>query len=361
VRNTSQTQSQALSRRAEAGFTLAEMLVSMCLTVVIVGAAILASVNARKATASAGLALEMNGSLRSATDLMVRDLLQTGQGLPSGKVIEKPNGGTATAVNRPGPTTAGLLYPIADTHFTAVTVGASVGPGFSEPQLGGGTITGPATDIISVLYVDSQFDALNCTIASTGRAMTVPAFNAAVAGTANITGTGVTDPVAAGDLIMLTNGSGSAMMLATAVSGQTVTFGSSDRMNLNQVTGTDGTVRQLLPTPVAATAAGWSRVRLVTYFIDNAVDPPRLMRQINYNTARAVAVGIDNLQISYDIADGITNPVNVKTPTNPNQIRKVNLYLSSRSRDRSQSGQYLRNSLATQVALRSLAFVDRYQ
>jgi type II secretory pathway pseudopilin PulG len=361
VLKTRESQPGTRPRRADAGFTLVEMLVSMGLTVVIVGAAIVAAVNARKATATVSLALEMNGALRSATDLIVRDLLQTGQGLPSGKVIEKPNGGTATAIRRPGPPASGLTYVVADTHFTAVGVGSGLGPAFREPQVGGGNVTGPATDIISVLYVDSQFDALSCTIASTGRSMTVPAFNAAVAGTANITGTGVLDPMAAGDLVMITNGSGSAMLLTTGVTGQVVNFAAGDAMNLNQVTGTDGTVRQLLPTPVAATPATWSRVRLVTYFVDNAVDPPRLMRQLNYNTPRAVAVGIDNMQISYDIADGATNPVNVKTPTTPTQIRKVNLYLSSRSRDRSQTGQYLRNSLATQIALRSLAFVDRYQ
>jgi hypothetical protein len=100
---------------------------------------------------------------------------------------------------------------------------------------------------------------------------------------------------------------------------------------------------------------------MLTYYVDTTTEPPRLMRQINYNAPRAVAVGIDNMQLSYDIADGINNPTNVKAPANPNQIRKVNLYLSARSRTRARSGQFLRNSLATQIALRSLAFVDRYQ
>jgi hypothetical protein len=46
----------------------------------------------------------------------------------------------------------------------------------------------------------------------------------------------------------------------------------------------------------------------------------------------------------------------------PGQIRKINIYLSGRSRlPRKGSTQYFRNRLVTQVSLRSMAFVDRYR
>jgi hypothetical protein len=46
----------------------------------------------------------------------------------------------------------------------------------------------------------------------------------------------------------------------------------------------------------------------------------------------------------------------------PNQIRKVNILMSGRSKSKMKgTNQYLRNRLLTQVSLRSLAFVDRYQ
>jgi type II secretory pathway pseudopilin PulG len=354
--------------RLEAGFTLVELLVSLTLTLIIVGAAITASINGRRANETATQLLEMNASLRAATDMIVRDLIQVGQGLPAGKVIEKPTGAGATAVRRPGPNNL-LTFPVADPVLTAVTVGAGVGPNFTEPLVGGGVVAGPATDIVNVLYVDSQFDGITCTIAANGRSVTallpVPAPPAAATnGGALISGAGVQDPMLAGDLVMLTgstNGAGSALLLVTAVAGQVLTFAGGDAMNLNQVAGTDGTVMQLLGNPPVASPAAFHRVRMVTYFIDNTVEPPRLMRRLNYNAARAVAPGIDNLQLTYDIADGVANPTNVKTPANPNQIRKVNVYLSARSRERAPTGEFLRNSLATQVALRSLAFVDRYQ
>lgn len=78
----------------------------------------------------------------------------------------------------------------------------------------------------------------------------------------------------------------------------------------------------------------------------------------------------------YDLADGVNNPSNVRMddddlnggsvncPTScyPNQIRKVNIVLSARSRlPRRGTQQFFRNRLVTQVSLRSLAFVDRYR
>ena len=63
--------------------------------------------------------------------------------------------------------------------------------------------------------------------------------------------------------------------------------------------------------------------------------------------------------------DGVTNPSGVDEPTAPNsaaEIRKVNLMLASRSHSRQRiTGQYQRQILTTQVALRSLSFFDRYQ
>ena len=45
-----------------------------------------------------------------------------------------------------------------------------------------------------------------------------------------------------------------------------------------------------------------------------------------------------------------------------NQINKVNLSMSARSNNRfGKTGQYLRNSLSTQVSIRSLAYVDQYK
>ena len=181
-------------------------------------------------------------------------------------------------------------------------------------------------------------------------------------------------------------------------------------MNLNQQAGgLDGTARDLRSTipldvaPAAPAPCGGpgpppqpscttfvptlaSRVRMLSYYIDNVTDPlrPRLVRRMNNGHATvfdntlgtAVAFDVENLQITYDLADGVTNPANVRmvradlngtgrclpNPCSRNNIRKVNILLSGRSKVAAKgTRQFLRNRLQTQVSLRSLAFVDRYR
>jgi hypothetical protein len=106
---------------------------------------------------------------------------------------------------------------------------------------------------------------------------------------------------------------------------------------------------------------------MVTYYLD-AVSAPgevRLMRRENFGTARLVGQGIENLQATYDIVDGTVNPTNqvdAVAPYSPSQIRKVNLFLARRSDQRfAQTGRQMRSSITTQVALRSMSFMDRYR
>ena len=53
---------------------------------------------------------------------------------------------------------------------------------------------------------------------------------------------------------------------------------------------------------------------MITYFVDTTTDPasPRLMRQINGQPANAVAFEIEAFRLTYDLADGVTNPVGVR-------------------------------------------------
>jgi hypothetical protein len=123
---------------------------------------------------------------------------------------------------------------------------------------------------------------------------------------------------------------------------------------------------------------------MVTYYIDATdVLHPRLVRRINngdpltFNNASGstVAVDVDALKISYDIADGVTNPANVRftatdlagtgacspSACSVNQIRKINIVLGGRSRNvYSQTGRYFHNQLSTQVSFRGMAFVNEY-
>ena len=57
-----------------------------------------------------------------------------------------------------------------------------------------------------------------------------------------------------------------------------------------------------------------SRIRMITYYVNTTADPtsPRLVRQINGNPPNAVAFEMEAFRITYDLADGVANPVGVR-------------------------------------------------
>jgi prepilin-type N-terminal cleavage/methylation domain-containing protein len=371
-------------RRREHGFTLIELLISVAVTTLVLGATFAAMNDAMRTSDGAIMLTNMNYGLRTSMDIVVRDLLQVGQGLPSGRVIHLPSGNGSSPIRLPGP--RGTNYQLAGaTELTAVTPGPGLGPVFN----------GQATDMIITIAADSAFDQrLLTALAADGRSMTVWNGSADLGG-ANITDGGP-DDVSPGDLMMLTKGSLSALVQVTAVNGQVVTFADGDSLNLNQSGAADGTVAVLrasapadvlanpAPNPPVVTTAA-TRIRMVTYYMDVTTDPtrPRLVRRMNngdpttFNNdlGTAVAFDIENLQISYDLAGG-ANPSNVRMDASdldgsgacspdecsPNMIRKINVALSGRSKlPLKNTRDFLHNTLHTQVSLRSLAFVDRYR
>jgi hypothetical protein len=173
-----------------------------------------------------------------------------------------------------------------------------------------------------------------------------------------------------GDLLLFSNAMGNAMRMITSIPGgpqQQVTLAPNDPLNLNQPNAAQGTLQNLETGPNEYPPTSATRILMITYYVDTATDPtlPRLVRRVNAGPPLAIALGVENLQVTFDLVDGVLNPSNVSTPLAPNsphQIRKVNLFLSARSLDRvPRLNQFFRTSVATQVGLRSLSFVDRYQ
>ena len=158
------------------------------------------------------------------------------------------------------------------------------------------------------------------------------------------------DNIRAGDLIMLTKGSSSALVQVSSVTGpgvfpQVINFAANDSLNLNQAPpvadGTAGELRNTAPidtlragrqrsgAPCAAAPAPCdfvttvaTKIRMISYYIDNVTNPlrPRLVRRINNglwdsfdnSAGTAVAFDIEGLQITYDLVDGVNNPSNVR-------------------------------------------------
>jgi prepilin-type N-terminal cleavage/methylation domain-containing protein len=398
-------------RRSERGFTLVELLMAMAITTVILGATMVAMTDAIKATETAAQITDLNNGLRTAMDLMVRDLLQVGQGLPGGRAITLPQGTGAQQIQLPGP--AGSDYyldgpsfcpPRADDPDTICEDITAVVPG---PERGPVVVDGQAaTDMITTLAADSAFDTVPLrAFASDGRSITVappcPAPPTTCAAPNHPSGHNISDTadrsdnIRPGDLIMLTKGAASTLVQVSSVSGQVINFAAGDSLKLNQastIVGSAGDLQNNAPVDTCSpTATCWvttvaTRIRMISYYLDVTTDPlhPRLIRRINNgvwndfdnSTGTVVAFDVEGLTFSYDLADGVTNPSNVRmndadldgsgrcapSPCYPNQIRKINVSLAGRSRmTRRGTQQFFRNRLTSQVSLRSLAFVDRYR
>lgn len=379
--------------KKKSGFTLVEIVIALAVTMVAMAAAVLLFRDSTKANNNVTQSSDMSDNLRAGLNLVVQDLIQTGTGIPTGG-ISIPNTINAAGcnigrpVNRP-PTVLNLTFQGPNSAnagcnviLPAIEPGNSLGPTVTSPD---GT-SGPRTDIITIMYADNTLAMVqkpingpSCpagTISPTGLTITFDSSPGCVTlGAAGI-------PVNPGDLLMIYNGNNpnGILQTVTAVSGQTLTFSPGDAFNLNGRTSTEtsGTIKQLqnltagVPNgtypPTSAT-----RVWMVTYYLDSTADPthPMLMRAVNFNTPQPVAETLENLQFAYNFADGTSPaPVNqfsvptVPAPTgdNENQIRSVNVYMGARSTTSAANpGKYVRTNLATQVALRSMAYFNTYK
>jgi prepilin-type N-terminal cleavage/methylation domain-containing protein len=367
--NTRRTHSTRLAEAS--GFSLIEVLVSMGILTVVIGAALAGMSNIMTSNAIVLQTSAMNNALRSGMDLIIRDMLQVGSGLPSGHTVTIPNGAGSSQVRIPGPPGTNFTTAAGDATIPAVIPQPGVGP----------VINGVPTDVVTVLMADNTF--LNVALSA------VASTTVDIAAGPNLA-TGP-DRVSTGQLMMISKGSQTTLVQVTAVNAvsRRLTFADGDSLNLNQSGAAAGNLVALnAAAPVNSPAAtNITRVRMITYYLDATTDPrhPRLVRRINNghptnfdNTlGTAVAMDIENFQLSYDISNGTNNPGNVKmlaadllvtgacapVACAATQIRKINVALSGRNRTVGDNNRSLalRNTLQSQVALRGMAFVDRYR
>jgi hypothetical protein len=358
------------SRSSEAGYSLAELLVSMGIMTVIMGATMGGLADVVKGNDIVLQVTSMNNSLRGGMDIIVRDLLQVGSGLPPGHTVSIPSGVGSTRVKLPGPPDTAFLTPVGAVVLGAVIPGAGQGP----------TINGVPTDTLTVLMTDNTF--LNVGTTAVGSTYVD------IAAGPNLTAGA--DRVTPGQLMLVMKGALTTLVEVTNVNGDTrrLTFANGDALNLNQSGAAAGNLAALNTAAPANSPANTnvSRVRMVTYYLDAKIDPkhPRLVRRINNGSATAfdnssgtaVAIDIENLQLTYDISNGTNNPGNVEmtagdqaaggacgaTACAATQIRKVNVLLAARSANAANpSALVYRNVLQSQVSLRGMAFVDEYR
>ena len=361
-----------------AGYSLIELMIAMGVTTAIMGATMTGLSDVSKGGELVLNMTEMNKSLRTGMDLIERDLMQVGSGLPPGHVILIPSGAGSASIRIPGPPGTNFTSTPGDPDISAVNPYFAAGP----------TINSHATDVLMVLMADNAFLDIPVTAATVTTA-DVAAVN--IDGTAINIATGP-DRVSPGQLMMVWKGSTTTLLQVTSVdtASRRLSFAASDSLNLNQPGAAAGNLAALNATlPALVGAAPYNtfitRIRMITYYLDNTTDPahPRLVRRINNgsptsfdnNSGTAVAMDVENLTFKYDINDGAANPANIEMNGNDmggtgacapnvcnlNQIRKANVTLGARSFNAvNPTARVYHNTLASQVSLRGMSFVDEY-
>jgi len=186
-----------------------------------------------------------------------------------------------------------------------------------------------------------------------------------------------------GDLIILSNVHGSAIGMVTNVlpGSNSLVFGSSDPLNINQPNAANGNIAALQdPGPgnkyPPTTAA---RILVISYYLQQSAGPDgtfgndddnwQLMRQVNGQQPVPVMDGVENLQVTYDVYDDTANNSSSTLVTNsktangtPGLVRKVNVVLNLRSSRKTGPTKALSHlTLAAAVSPRNLSFRDRYK
>src|SRR5260370_3458349 len=252
-----------LTRKSGNGFTLVELLIAMLVTAAILAGAVQLC---RQSLETADLTVrrsEVQTEVRAALNQSERDLSQAGTGVRLGGV---PIPSAATGGADPNfacdinqcylganvPFTQGTLY--------RVTPGNAIGPNITEPS-----------DAIKITYVDPNLDwsAVSTTaIAANGSSLTMPAGTLPAVNDLAV-------GISVGDVLLLQNGIGSAVGVATGVAGPNISFGFAP-LNIHHTIPPSRNIRAIATpasNPVTCPATKVSRVLMISSGIQPVVTP----------------------------------------------------------------------------------------
>jgi prepilin-type N-terminal cleavage/methylation domain-containing protein len=359
-------------RSTERGFTLTELLVASTVTLLVIGAALTTFKNALQINDSAAQLADTNQNLRAGTNQLIRDLMQACR-IIGAQGIDMPAGGVTPFV-RPGPA-AGLTFNLVVDDQNTLNL-----PCLTTGYQLGATINGSQTDMVTIMTVDEFMPVLTTLApATTANASTTGATMAADGSSATLPATSLwllgdptqdSPPIQVGDLVLFKGASTTAIQTITSLDTTHIYFATNDYFHFNQRAATTVPINQLI---TGGGAISLFRALMITYYVDNTTTPgtPRLTRLINHFTPQALAGVVEDMDLTYDLVDSVSNPVNITTlpytdpvtniTYNSNQIRKVNIHVGVRSEIMSNPVRnYVRNHMSTSVDVRSLASVERY-
>jgi Tfp pilus assembly protein PilW len=359
-------------------------MVAMALSLLLLGMAFTLVQQLNTTADFVGSMSDVNENLRAGLNMVSRDLSQAGENIPVGG-LPVPSGGTATAINRPGP--GALTFP-ATGYIPVLTPGYGLGP------TQGSGVGMYETDIVNIVTVN-QSSLFNQTAVNT---TTSPPTIAPTSATITVA-TAAAGYVQPGQLIMLEDPNGSCLLAVSSVNTTTgvITFNHPDNTNdllgVNQFptlsgTGaitagpTSGTILQLetATTKNGTTTYAWPSlltaypVSMVTYYLNTLTPQRSLVRLATMGTGscalvsctQVVALGINVMTISYSCAPP-TSPCSppaadpTRSPANPNSVRKVVLTMIAETDHLNLgNGQWYSRSLTNSLTIQNLDYSNKY-
>ncbi|HZQ68788.1 MAG TPA: prepilin-type N-terminal cleavage/methylation domain-containing protein [Terriglobales bacterium] len=382
-------------KKSSRGYSLIELMISLTIGLVIIGAAVNLFSKSINATWIVSQRAEMQQDARAASNLLTKDISLAGAGMPSGGVALVSGGGILaprygcdyTGACHLGSTNIGsITFPTQTVSGNTINYLYGVVPGWKR----GVTINGTAgaTDVITVVYADTAFLLFDYHVKANdinGNSVTFTLPNPApnpLDQAVNNPGVGLQQ----GDLVLFTTTTGGvalAEVTAPVPAGggpsYTVSFATGSSLLINQNAGTSGNIRNAilansagnvgvdLTTKMGAIA---TRVWLITYYLDNSTGTPTLMRQVNARQPVPVAENVADLRFTYDTYDDNGNLLNATgdggmglvPPISPSQIRRINLaHLTFRSQLSGGKSGYQSMDMQTSISARNMSFIDRYK
>lgn len=342
----------ARNRRDQRGFTLIEMMVSILLFMIVIGAVYGLLAIARKSRTTASARAELMKSIRVGLNSIQRDALNVGYSYP-----------TTNPTMLPDNKLSGLLGIPNDVNTTRDLVP----PVLAGDKVNTNVFSSTNTDQLTLVYRDPTF---NVDAAGNSQTISVGAATRPSSGIDQIV------PVSGGnsacrvnDIILITGKTSTAMAVITALPNSTnIQFGTSDVLGFNSPTASDD------PIMTVVTPAAIRRVVLVTYKVLN--DGTLVRRLYGNDSTLTVSTnykdepliyGVEAMTVQYVLDDGsvTSNPLAGKDgiqgnsddiPANQLEVRQVRVTITARSTEKDQSGNYYKVTMSSTFSTRNLGY-----
>jgi prepilin-type N-terminal cleavage/methylation domain-containing protein len=303
------------SHKGQSGFTVVEMMISLAIFVIVVGAIYGLLEVGRAGRLNTNQRWEVLQNVRIALNAVGRDAINAG--------VDYPN--------------LGAMIPSGKLTIVGGADDGDGNPDFLTPVFAANnvnSVNGAMTDQVTFLYIDDSFNNGTSVPAS---AISAPAVTPTTVTIQN----GYTNaPFNVGDIYLISGQNATALGVLTGKGGNaTLTFANTDPLTLNN-SGANAAVNRVTP------PASISRVAWVTYWIadedGNGTGTGTLKRRVygGFNQATNTAInwtdqplafGIENMQIQYVLAD--SSVIDSPATNQMQDIRQVRITVTVRSPD----------------------------